>query len=278
MGPFLKQKMLIARRVLLGGRLRLQSRRAAHLNVGGGSQSVRPGPSLARAVAEDEHYMRLALDEARVARDLGEVPVGAVLVDDEGEVMARAHNTVETSTDPTAHAEMLCLRQASKRLESWRLLEVSWTPTTPPRRRGELGTDARKTPGTPSLSRRPRSSSHWSLARCEFSFVPAHRRKAAPGDLSELRTPPTSSSLSRRCAGALLQSRVKRVVWGAPNKQLGADGSWISILSSSETDTKHPYHLSVDVTRNVLREECSALLVDFFRRRREQNQEKRGEE
>ena len=72
--------------------------------------------------------------------------------------------------------------------------------------------------------------------------------------------------------------RVKRVVWGAPNKQLGADGSWISILSSSETDTKHPYHLSVDVTRNVLREECSALLVDFFRRRREQNREKRGEE
>ena len=170
MGPFLKQKMLIARRVLLGGRLRLQSRRAAHLYVGGGGQSVRPGPSLARAVAEDEHYMRLALDEARVARDLGEVPVGAVLVDDEGEVMARAHNTVETSTDPTAHAEMLCLRQASKRLESWRLLEVSWTPTPPPRRRGELGTDARKTPGTPSLSRRPRSSSHWSLARCEYSF------------------------------------------------------------------------------------------------------------
>ena len=127
MGPFLKQKMLIARRVLLGGRLRLQSRRAAHLYVGGGGQSVRPGPSLARAIAEDEHYMRLALDEARVARDLGEVPVGAVLVDDEGEVMARAHNTVETSTDPTAHAEMLCLRQASKRLESWRLLEVSWT-------------------------------------------------------------------------------------------------------------------------------------------------------
>ena len=170
MGPFLKQKMLIARRVLLGGRLRLQSRRAAHLYVGGGGQSVRPGPSLARAVAEDEHYMRLALDEARVARDLGEVPVGAVLVDDEGEVMARAHNTVETSTDPTAHAEMLCLRQASKRLESWRLLEVSWTPTPPPRRRGELGTDARKTPGTPSLSRRPRSSSHWSLVRCEYSF------------------------------------------------------------------------------------------------------------
>ncbi|WZN65808.1 tRNA(adenine(34)) deaminase [Chloropicon roscoffensis] len=207
--------MLIARRVLLGGRLRLQSRRAAHLYVGGGGQSVRPGPSLARAVAEDEHYMRLALDEARVARDLGEVPVGAVLVDDEGEVMARAHNTVETSTDPTAHAEMLCLRQASKRLESWRLLETTLFVTLEP---------------------------------CPM------------------------------CAGALLQSRVKRVVWGAPNKQLGADGSWISILSSSETDTKHPYHLSVDVTRNVLREECSTLLVDFFRRRREQNQEKRGEE
>ena len=70
----------------------------------------------------------------------------------------------------------------------------------------------------------------------------------------------------------MLQSRVKRVVWGAPNKQLGADGSWISILKSDTL--KHPYHLSVDVSRNVLEEECSLLLKAFFTRRRAEQAEK----
>ena len=58
-----------------------------------------------------ERYMRLALEEARLARDEGEVPVGAVLVRN-GAIVARTHNKVEQAGDATAHAEMLCLRQA----------------------------------------------------------------------------------------------------------------------------------------------------------------------
>ncbi len=65
-------------------------------------------------------YMRLALEEARQAAAEGEIPVGAVLVR-EGEVIARAHNRREADGDPTAHAEMLCLRQAARRLGDWRL-------------------------------------------------------------------------------------------------------------------------------------------------------------
>ena len=62
-----------------------------------------------------ERYMQLALEEARVAAREGEVPVGAVLVKN-GEVIARAHNRVEQSGDATAHAELLCLREAMERL------------------------------------------------------------------------------------------------------------------------------------------------------------------
>ena len=65
-------------------------------------------------------FMRIALDEARLAAAEGEIPVGAVLVKD-GEVLARAHNRRESDHDPTAHAEMLCLRQAARALGDWRL-------------------------------------------------------------------------------------------------------------------------------------------------------------
>ncbi len=64
---------------------------------------------------EMEQYMRLALEEAALAFDAGEVPVGAVLVKN-GEVVARAHNLVETLSDVTAHAELLCLREAMGKL------------------------------------------------------------------------------------------------------------------------------------------------------------------
>ena len=91
------------------------------------------------------------------------------------------------------------------------------------------------------------------------------------------------------CAGALLQSRVKRVVWGAPNVQLGADGSWVQLLNAAEDEeeeheeaeegtrrprAKHPYHYSLQVRRNVLRDECSMLLKEFFQQRRLENDKK----
>lgn len=68
----------------------------------------------------DEKYMRLALEEAKLAFDKQEVPVGAVMVH-EGEVVAAAHNLKESLIDPTAHAEVLVLREAARRLGRWRL-------------------------------------------------------------------------------------------------------------------------------------------------------------
>jgi tRNA(adenine34) deaminase len=74
-------------------------------------------------MAKSEHSpMDLALGEAEAAAALGEVPVGAVLVDGEtGEVLARGHNLVETDKDPTAHAELLAIREAAQRLGAKRL-------------------------------------------------------------------------------------------------------------------------------------------------------------
>lgn len=69
---------------------------------------------------EDEHWMRLALDEARRAYDEGEVPVGCVVVVD-GRIIGRGHNRVEALRDPTAHAEILALSAASEARGSWRL-------------------------------------------------------------------------------------------------------------------------------------------------------------
>ena len=65
--------------------------------------------------------MAIALDEARLAMESGEVPVGAVLIDDEGGVVVRAHNLRETERDATAHAEIIAIREAGKSLSRWRL-------------------------------------------------------------------------------------------------------------------------------------------------------------
>ena len=68
----------------------------------------------------EERWMRLALQEAQLAADEGEIPVGAVIIRD-GQVIARAHNRREAEHDPTAHAELLCMRQAAATLGDWRL-------------------------------------------------------------------------------------------------------------------------------------------------------------
>jgi tRNA(adenine34) deaminase len=67
-----------------------------------------------------EHFMQLALDEARAAMEESEVPIGAIIVHD-GQVIARAHNQREQLRDPTAHAEMIAITQAAASLDSWRL-------------------------------------------------------------------------------------------------------------------------------------------------------------
>ncbi|KAL6956685.1 tRNA(adenine(34)) deaminase, partial [Sarracenia purpurea var. burkii] len=111
----------------------------------------------------DEMFMREALLEAKKAADIWEVPVGAVLVQ-HGKIIARGCNLVEDLRDSTAHAEMICIREASNILRTWRLSETTLYVTLEP---------------------------------CPM------------------------------CAGAMLQARIDTVVWGAPNKLLGADGSWI---------------------------------------------------
>lgn len=76
-------------------------------------------------------YMQAALEEAKKAADLGEVPIGAVIVKD-GKIISRGHNLVETSKDPTAHAEMLAIRAAAKKLGGWRLLGCQMFVTAEP--------------------------------------------------------------------------------------------------------------------------------------------------
>ncbi|HKX16092.1 MAG TPA: tRNA adenosine(34) deaminase TadA [Propionibacteriaceae bacterium] len=79
-----------------------------------------------------EDSMRLALDHARIAARHGDVPVGAVVVDQAGSVLAAAGNEREIRRDPTAHAELLALREASRRLRSWRLSGLTLVVTLEP--------------------------------------------------------------------------------------------------------------------------------------------------
>ena len=144
-------------------------------------------------------FMQEALIEAKAAFDLGEVPVGAVLVY-QNTVIARAHNLVETLSDATAHAEMLCLKKGAEVLGNWRLLETTLYCTLEP---------------------------------CPM------------------------------CAGAMIHSRVKRLVWGAPDLRCGAHGSFVNLL-----DMKHPIH-QLQVTQGVLSQESSELMKNFFKLRRE---------
>jgi tRNA(adenine34) deaminase len=81
---------------------------------------------------QDCHYMNMAVQQAREAQALGEVPIGAVLVDGDGMVIAASGNRRESWQDPTAHAELIVLRQGARRLESWRLLNTTLYVTLEP--------------------------------------------------------------------------------------------------------------------------------------------------
>ena len=71
-------------------------------------------------MANDEYYMKLAIEEAKKAQNIGEVPIGAIIVKDD-EVIARSHNLRETAQLPTAHAEHIAIERASNTIGSWRL-------------------------------------------------------------------------------------------------------------------------------------------------------------
>jgi tRNA(adenine34) deaminase len=142
--------------------------------------------------------MRRALRLARAAGGRGEVPVGAVAVLG-GEVVAAAGNGIERRADASAHAEMLALRGAARRLGGWRLSGVTLVVTLEP---------------------------------CPM------------------------------CAGAMVQARIARCVYGARDPKKGADGSVYDVL-------RHPAgNHAVAVTEGVLAAECGALLSAFFRRLR----------
>ena len=141
----------------------------------------------------DEELMRAALDEAREAAALGEVPVGAVVAKD-GEIIARAHNLRESGKNATYHAELMAIDAACKKLGGWRLWECTLYVTLEP---------------------------------CPM------------------------------CAGAILNARIPRVVFGAADSKAGACGGVIDLM-------RLPNYPKPNVTGGVLEAECTAALQDFF--------------
>ena len=146
----------------------------------------------------DEHWMRQALAAAREAQDRGEVPVGTCVVHDD-QLISISGNRTRTDCDPTAHAEIVALREAAHKLGNYRLTGVAVYSTIEP---------------------------------CAM------------------------------CAGALIQVRVKSLIYGARDERAGAVHSRFRIC-----DTDFLNH-RIEVREGVLEDECRALMQDFFRRRR----------
>lgn len=151
---------------------------------------------------DDLFYMKEALAEAEKAYRIGEVPVGAVIVDKKnGKIVGRGYNRREIDKDPLAHAEIFAIKEASVNLGGWRL----------------IGCDIYVT-----------------LEPCPM------------------------------CCGAIINSRIERVIYGAQDKK---SGSVCSIQNMFEL----PYNHKPEVTGSVLKEECSGILTGFFRELREKN-------
>ena len=148
----------------------------------------------------DEYWMRQALRLALRAQEEGEVPVGALLVLD-NQVIGEGWNRPLGRHDPTAHAEIMALRQGGAVLQNYRLLNATLYVTLEP---------------------------------CVM------------------------------CAGAMVHSRIRRLVYGAADVKTGAAGSLVDIL-------RHPgMNHQVEILSGVLAEECAVTLSNFFRMRREQ--------
>ncbi|MCV9880118.1 tRNA adenosine(34) deaminase TadA [Brenneria izbisi] len=156
-------------------------------------------------VPDDEYWMRHALTLARRAQDEGEVPVGAVLVLD-NQAIGEGWNRPIGHHDPTAHAEVMALRQGGRVLQNYRLLNTTLYVTLEP---------------------------------CIM------------------------------CAGAMIHSRIGRLVYGAADEKTGAAGSLVDIL-------RHPgMNHQITIEAGLLADECSAMLSAFFRMRRDQHKARR---
>ncbi|KWU62424.1 tRNA adenosine(34) deaminase TadA [Priestia megaterium] len=143
--------------------------------------------------------MRLAIDEALKAKDKLEVPIGAVIVQDD-EVVASAYNLRETEQRSVAHAELLAIDEACKKLGTWRLEDATLYVTLEP---------------------------------CPM------------------------------CAGAIVLSRVKRVVFGAYDPKGGCAGTLLNLLEFEK------FNHQAEVVGGMLEEECGSLLTTFFRELRQ---------
>lgn len=148
---------------------------------------------------DDTYYMNLALEEAKKAQELQEVPIGAVVVMD-GEVIARGYNLRETNQSAVAHAELLAIIDACETLGTWRLENATLYVTLEP---------------------------------CPM------------------------------CAGAIINSRIKRVVFGAHDPKAGCAGTFMNILQDER------FNHQCEVSSGVLQEECSGILTAFFKELRE---------
>lgn len=142
-----------------------------------------------------EKFMKEAIKQAKKAYDKLEVPVGAVIVKD-GKIIARAYNQKESKNDTTNHAEILAIKKASKKLESWRLIDCDMYVTLEP---------------------------------CSM------------------------------CAGALIQSRIRKVYIGVPDAKTGACGSVFNLLEDYKFNHKVAYETG------ILQNECEELLKEFFK-------------
>ena len=139
--------------------------------------------------------MQAALSLAKVAADKGDVPVGAIVVNEAGEMLGTGQNLREQSNDPTAHAEVIAIRQAAEKIGSWRLDDLTLVVTLEP---------------------------------CAM------------------------------CAGAILQSRIKRLVFGAWDEKAGAVGSVMDVIRDPRALTK------IEVISGIMEKECSEVLSEFF--------------
>jgi tRNA(adenine34) deaminase len=144
---------------------------------------------------DDMRFMLEAIAEAKKAEAIREVPIGAVIVRG-GIIIGRGHNLRETTGDPTAHAEMIAIREASEHLNAWRLLNCTLYVTLEP---------------------------------CPM------------------------------CAGAIVQSRIERVVYGTGDPKAGCAGTLMNLLQENR------FNHMAEVVPNVLQEESARLLTDFFR-------------
>ena len=143
--------------------------------------------------------MQRAIFLAQEVKSSGDVPVGALIVNEAGEILSTGKNEREKDNDPTAHAEIVAIRKASEKMGSWRFDDLTLIVTLEP---------------------------------CVM------------------------------CAGAILQSRIKRLVFAAFDQKAGAVGSCLDVIRDVRALSK------VEVVSGVLEDECARLLTDFFATKR----------